>query len=65
MKKPIILFQLNTQETNNTIPTKYAIDSGYIIIRKYYEDKNKYLLYITQNGINKILKSKKDFIHEA
>ena len=53
------------EETNNTIPTEYAIDSGYIIIRKYYEDKNKYLLYITQNGINKILKSKKDFIHEA
>ena len=53
------------EETNNTIPTKYAIDSGYIIIRKYYEDKNKYLLYITQNGINKILKSKKYFIYEA
>lgn len=53
------------EKTNNTIPTEYAIDSGYIIIRKYYEDKNKYLLYITQNGINKILKSKKDFIHEA
>ena len=42
--------------TNNTIPTQYAIDNKYIIVRKYYEDKNKYLFYITQNGINKILK---------
>lgn len=44
------------KETNNSIPTKYATNNGYIIIRKYYEDKNKYLFYITQNGINKILK---------
>ena len=42
--------------TNNTIPTQYEIDNKYIIVRKYYEDKNKYLFYITQNGINKILK---------
>lgn len=42
--------------TNNTIPTQYALDNKYIIVRKYYEDKNKYLFYITQNGINKILK---------
>lgn len=42
--------------TNNTIPTQYAVDNKYIIVRKYYEDKNKYLFYITQNGINKILK---------
>lgn len=42
--------------TNNTIPTQYALDNKYIIVRKYYKDKNKYLFYITQNGINKILK---------
>ena len=42
--------------TNNTIPTQYALDNKYIIVRKYSEDKNKYLFYITQNGINKILK---------
>ena len=42
--------------TNNTIPTQYAVDNKYIIVRKYYKDKNKYLFYITQNGINKILK---------
>ena len=44
------------KRTNNTIPTQYAIDNKYIIVRKYYKDKNKYLFYITQNGINKILK---------